>query len=75
MLFLLCKALLDHWELALYKYCILLYIIIIITANTIKFINENNDNSNNNNDDDNRSKLITFTELFTAQEVCADSCC
>ena len=24
MLFLLCKALLDHWELALYKYCILL---------------------------------------------------
>ena len=26
LLFLLCKALLDHWELALYKYCILLYI-------------------------------------------------
>ena len=25
LLFLLCKALLDHWELALYKYCILLY--------------------------------------------------
>ena len=47
----------------------------LITTNTIKFINENNDNSNNNNDDDNRSKLITFIELFTAQEVCADSCC
>ena len=29
LLFLLCKALLDHWELALYKYCILYYIIII----------------------------------------------
>ena len=29
MLFLLCKALLDHWELALYKYCILLLFIIV----------------------------------------------
>ena len=48
----------------------------LITTNTIKFINEKNDNSNNNyDDDDDRSKLITFTELFTAQEVCADSCC
>ena len=47
----------------------------LITTNTIKFINENNDNSDNNNDDDNHSKLITFTELFIAQEVCADSCC
>ena len=47
----------------------------LITTNTIKFINENNDNSNNNNDDDNRSKLITFTELFTTQEVCTDSHC
>ena len=47
----------------------------LITTNTIKFINENNDNSNNNNDDDNRSKLITLTELFTAQEVCTDSRC
>ena len=48
----------------------------LITTNTIKFINENNDNSNNNNDDDDdRSKLITFTELFTAQEDCTDSCC
>ena len=48
----------------------------LMTTNTIKFINENNDNSNNNNDDDdNHSKLITFTELFIAQEVCVDSCC
>ena len=47
----------------------------LITTNTIKFLNENNDNSNNNNDDDNRLKLITFTELFTAQEVCTDSRC
>ena len=28
LLFLLCKALLDHWELALYKYCILLLLFI-----------------------------------------------
>ena len=28
LLFLLCKALLDHWELALYKYCILLLLLI-----------------------------------------------
>ena len=47
----------------------------LITTNTIKFINENNDNSNYNNDDDNQSKSITLTELFTAQEVCADSHC
>ena len=47
----------------------------LITTNTIKFINETNDNSNNNNDDDNCPKLITFTELFTAQEVCTDSHC
>ena len=47
----------------------------LITTNTIKFINETNDNSNNNNDDDNCPKLITFTELFTPQEVCTDSCC
>ena len=46
-----------------------------MTTNTIKFINENNDNSNNNNDDDDGFKLITFTELFTLQEVCTDSCC
>ena len=25
-----CKALLDHWELALYKYCIVIIIITII---------------------------------------------
>ena len=44
----------------------------LITTNTIKFINEKNDNSNNNyDDDDDRFKLITFTELFTTQEVCA----
>ena len=47
----------------------------LITTNTIKFINENNDNSNYNNDVDNHSKSITLTELFTAQEACADSCC
>ena len=47
----------------------------LITTNTIKFINENNDNSNNNNDDDDCFKLITFTELFTTQEVCVDSRC
>ena len=49
----------------------------LIKTSTIKFINEKNDNSNNNNDDDDddRFKLITFTELFTTQEVCADSCC
>ena len=48
----------------------------LITTNKIKFINEKNDNSNNNyDDDDDRFKLITFTELFTTQEVCADSCC
>ena len=28
-----------------------------------------------NNDDDDGFKLITFTELFTLQEVCTDSCC
>ena len=28
-----------------------------------------------NNDDDDGFKLITFTELFTPQEVCTDSCC
>ena len=27
------------------------------------------------NNDDDGFKLITFTELFTTQEVCADSCC
>ena len=47
----------------------------LITTNKIKFINENNDNSNTNNDNDNCSKLITFTELFTTQEVCTDSRC
>ena len=47
----------------------------LITTNTIKFINENNDNSYNNNDDDNCPKLITFTKLFTALEVCTDSRC
>ena len=29
LLFLLCKALLDHWELALYKYCILLLLLLV----------------------------------------------
>ena len=29
LLFLLCKALLDHWELALYKYCILLLLLLL----------------------------------------------
>ena len=48
----------------------------LITTNTIKFLNENNYyHSNNNKDDDNHSKSITFTVPFTAQEVCADSCC
>ena len=48
----------------------------LIKTSTIKFINEKNDNrKNNNDDDDDRSKLITFTELFTAPEVCTDSCC
>ena len=28
-----------------------------------------------NNDDDDGFKLITFSELFTLQEVCTDSCC
>ena len=28
-----------------------------------------------NNDDDDGFKLITFTELFTLQEVCTYSCC
>ena len=28
--FLLCKALLDHWELALYKYCILLLLLLLL---------------------------------------------
>lgn len=28
-----------------------------------------------NNNDDDGFKLITFTELFTLQEVCTDSCC
>ena len=28
-----------------------------------------------NNDDDDGFKLTTFTELFTLQEVCTDSCC
>ena len=32
LLFLLCKVLLDHWELALYKYCILSLLYIIILA-------------------------------------------
>ena len=30
LLFLLCKALLDHWELALYKYCILLLLLLLL---------------------------------------------
>ena len=29
---LLCKALLDHWELALYKYCILLLLLLSIIS-------------------------------------------
>ena len=28
-----------------------------------------------NNNDDDGFKLKTFTELFTLQEVCTDSCC
>ena len=30
LLFLLCKALLDHWELVLYKYCILLLLLLLL---------------------------------------------
>ena len=36
--YLLCKALLDHWELALYKYCIIIIIIIIIKNNNMLYI-------------------------------------
>ena len=36
LLFLLCKALLDHWEFALYKYCILLLLLLIEDNELIK---------------------------------------
>ena len=42
MLFLLCKALLDHWELVLYKYCILLLLLLLLLLlfiPQIKFFN------------------------------------
>ena len=38
MLFLLCKALLDHWELALYKYCILLLYYYYVAASFMDYL-------------------------------------
>ena len=44
----LCKALLDHWELALYKYCILLLLLLSFAPLDMAFfhndVNESLDN-------------------------------